>query len=359
MSRVLGLVKAGLRRVRSWSRACRGLVRRYYEPVGGLFTPDHLPARFSRRAGDFTVNLCGALDPCVRRARFRLNDGPWCPVRHALPRVPPPLVTAEFAHADLLAGDNRVEFELTTYRGRLRRQEFDFRYDPSAITLPAVLDWRDAELDSQDGRWERVEGDGVVRVRPVPGEERYDRILVVCGAFEGGREIALDLVFRGEKSPGRPFGFGVLPMWGGRPDSQDARPRRGWNFSLVWFYSHYDAVGSEFSFKDADDPPAWTAAYRSIDLARDTTYRLLVRCWPERDEDGGLRRHVQRMKWWPADQPEPEAWMTLTDDSGAPIPDREYGVALIAHQCQVEFGAVRVGPYERSGSRAGGSDRHG
>ena len=125
---------------------------------------------------------------------------------------------------------------------------------------------------------------------------------------------------------------------------------RGWRFSLVWYYSKYDAVGMEFSHKDGEAPPAWTANYRSFDLRPDVRYRLKVRCWPERDGAGHHVRHVQRMKWWPAGEAEPADWMEAADTEGATLPPGEYGVALVAHQTQVEFGPLTIEPFRPGGA---------
>lgn len=71
--------------------------------------------------------------------------------------------------------------------------------------------------------------------------------------------------------------------------------------------------------------------------------RLLI-AWPSRrnTSTGEHQHYAQRMKWWRIDSPEPDNWMTLTDQSGGRLPAADYGVALVAHRCQVEFGQVRV-----------------
>ena len=359
MRTAMRLIRGVSRRLsEAWNTATRPfytLLSRYvwlYEPLV-RFT--HAPDRFTRRSRDFTANLCGVLTPSVRNARYRLNDGEWRTVAHLEPRVKAPQFTVELPADELRPGRNRVTFDIRTYRGGVKRTEATFEYDDLPVKLPLKRDWSDEDLEIQDGHWERIRRDGAWVVRPVPGSESYDRILIAAGAFRGARQVETDVVFRKQIAPGRPFGFGILPLWGGRPDSLGRSPRAGWNFGLTWYYSMYAAVGMEFSFKDADDPPRWVAAYRDIDLVRDSHYRIVARCWSERNSSEKHGRFIQQMKWWPANGMEPHEWLEMSDVPGAPIPEGEYGVALIAHQVQVEFGSVMVrdlSPEEMTRSRA-------
>jgi len=316
--------------------------------AGPLIAVHHEPRTVARRAGDLTVNIGGALAPAVERARWRLGNGPWETVAQGAPRVPAPGFVIEVAPARLLPGPNRVTIEAFA-RGRppeSRTVEFD--YDPTPVRLPLRVDWERVAattgLDSQEGRWEVVRGDdGPARVRPAPGAEGYDRLLLVAGAFPGGRRVETDIIFRREV-PGGPSGFGVLTMWGGRPDADGAAPRRGFRFALAWVYSRYKAVGGEFSDKDGGRPGAWAAAYRSFRPVPGVRYRLVAEAWPESDGAGRHVRHRQRLKWWADGEPEPSAWIEVADDEGAPIPPGEYGVALIAQRAQAEFGPVVIRP---------------
>jgi hypothetical protein len=219
-----------------------------------------------------------------------------------------------------------------------------FEYDPTPISLPLTVDWRTADLDVQDGFWETFSTPDGYRVRPKPGFEDYDRLIVVAGAFPGGRRIETDLVFRRSMTRSKPFGFGVLPLWGGHPDGASIRPRRGWNFSLVWFYSRYNGVGMEFSYKYGNAQPDWISSYRNLTLAANVRYFLAVEAWPELDAAGAHKRYRQRMQWWTEGEPPPHEWIELTDAEGAPIPPGEYAVALNAHRSQVDFGPVVIKP---------------
>ncbi|OHB35911.1 MAG: hypothetical protein A2Y08_04035 [Planctomycetes bacterium GWA2_40_7] len=200
-------------------------------------------------------------------------------------------------------------------------------------------------------------------MRPKPGFEDYDRVLAVTGAFSDGRRIETDMVFRSFKrkasdGPGFPknllnltndvpYGFGILPMWGGRPDSQGITPRRGWNFCIAWFYSRYKGVGMEFSYKQGDLSPKWISTYRNFNVEENRKYFLNVECWPEREETGRHVLYRQRMKWWAEGESEPDNWMELDDIAGSTLPDGEYAVALVAHRSQVDFGPVTVKPIKQ------------
>ena len=97
----------------------------------------------------------------------------------------------------------------------------------------------------------------------------------------------------------------------------------------------------EFSTKEGGAKYDFVAIYRSWQPERDRPYRVVMEAWPEKDATGAHARWRQRMKWWDAAESEPELWMELADDT-VPLPDLDYGVALIASRCHVEFGPVRV-----------------
>jgi hypothetical protein len=303
----------------------------------------HCPDVFERRWGDFTANVTGRVGPAARGVRYRVNDGRWIDLSNNRSRVPAPKFTVEIPPADLIVGHNTLEFTGKRFGIWEESAECEFDYDPSPIELPVVEDWSHPDLDAQDGYWETIQVDGEWRVRPVPGQEDYDRIVVVTGAFPQGRRVETTVTLR-DHDWERPFGFGVLPLWGGRPDVDGVLPRRGWNFSLVWFYSHYEGVGQEFSYKETGALPEWVSNYRSIDMETNVRYHIVIEAWPVNDEEGAHLYYRQRMKWWAEGQQEPEHWMDFTDIQGSPLPEGEFCVALVAHRSQVEYGAVRVLP---------------
>ena len=106
----------------------------------------------------------------------------------------------------------------------------------------------------------------------------------------------------------------------------------------------------EFSYKLADADPQWVSTYRNLELAPDQRYFITVEVWPEYDKQGKHVRYAQRMKWKRENEAATE-WMELEDVEGSQLPIGEYGVALVAHRCQVDFGTVRVTPISDSGGK--------
>lgn len=337
--RVKNRARRALRVVSHWQPQVSALGRH------PLIEIQHASTRFARRYGDFTANVSGRLACSVQSARYRLNGDAWRDIRHLEPRVPPRHFTIELSASELREGVNTLIIEAVARDASTARESHQFRYDSHPITPPFVVDWHDYDLDVQDGPWERIRDGQIWRVRPLADTEKYDRIIVVSGAFAGGREVETEAIFR-YASGKRLFGFGVLPLWGGRPDSRGGSPRGGWNFGLSWYYSKYEAAGLEFSYKDGDDAPDWIASYRNLTIERDAHYCLRIQCGPFSDATGRPQGFVQRLKWWKQAESEPEDWMEIRDTEGAPIPSGEYGIALITHCCQVEFGPVTVKPWQ-------------
>lgn len=309
--------------------------------TGAEIVVNHAPMVFSRRAGNFTANITG-----LSRAHdlsYSVNGGPWRPLSRDGLRVHDAQFTIELADHELAGGDNLVTIRA---RGLLssRTREVWFRYDNAPVSLPVRRSWDNASsLDVQDGSWETFDAGSLGwRIRPKPGAEDYDRIVVISGAFDGPRRITTDVMFHGAALPGKPYGFGVLPLWGGRPLPAGASLRSGWAFSLGWYYSHFGGVGMEFSTKEGGEDPDWVAAYRSLELRTDVRYRIVLETWPEADANGRHLRYRQRMQWHAEDDPAPDEWLELSDHSGAPLPAGEYAVALVAHRCRVDFGPVSV-----------------
>ena len=310
-----------------------------------VVTVFHLPATFSRRSGYLTANITGALEPGTK-ASYQVNGGEWRQIMHAPPRNPEPFFTIELSLNELLPGRNRVTIRCEDGAGCAETLPLDFRYDPSPIALPLRVNWAGADLDVGDGQWETFNDGKIWRVRPAPGFETYDRLLIVTGTFPGARRIKTDMTYRGrgDSKKNKPFGFGVLPMWGGHTDTETTVPRRGWNYSICWYYSKYAGLGSEFSFKLGDEAPRWVSAYRNIDLQQDQKFFLEIEVWSDKDNQGQHRRYVQRFRWRADDSASWGEWLEIADNAGGNLPEGEYAVALVAHRCQVEFGSVTVEP---------------
>lgn len=300
----------------------------------------HAPARVTRKVMPLTANVMVRLEG-TGSLRQRVNGGPWTPVDASPPRVQHGVVPVEVDPAHLVEdADNVVELEAGG-----RTETVRFRYDSAPPSLPLRIDWAEvgtSGLEVQDGAWEVVAVDGEARVRPVPGTEGYDRILLLSGAFRGGRRVTCDVVLREPVEKGQLWGFGPLPYWAGHPEPEAVRPRRGWCFALSWFYSKYGAFGLEFSRRLGDGPMEWVAAYHSASLQRHEPWRCVVEAYAERREDGELIRNRMRTKWWPVGEAEPDEWLELADRGKARLVEDEFAVAFVVHRCQVEIGPVRI-----------------
>lgn len=301
----------------------------------------HEPVHFDRRSDDFSANVPGALLDEKVEATFSLNGAPHVAIPQGGHRSPPPRFIIEMDAAALRTGRNRLEIRA---RKGWRKQElaFDFTYDALPPVLPIELDWENAPIVVEDGHWQRFRTEeGEWRVRSEPGDEGYDRVIVFAGAFPGARRVETDVIYRYRVESGE-WGFGLLPLWGGRPDEPGFRPKRGWLFSLSWFFERYRGVGNEFSTRKGVEPPSFTTAYQDLAIEPGVRYRLVTESWAETGPQGEFRRYAQRMKWWPAGQPEPSAWIELADDQRLPLPERDYGVAFVCYRSQVDIGKVRI-----------------
>ena len=316
-----------------------------YDSVRTVIEIYHLPERYAHRDGELSANVTGFLSPWARDSRFRLNEGSWRKIPQAPPRVPPPFYTIEMPVSELRAGANKIELEARNLFGSRQSITREFTYSPAPVSIPVTVDWSQSELEVQDGYWEIIpSGDGR-RVRPRPGFEDYDRILMVTGSFPGGRRIETDITFRAKTGKG-PWGFGVLPLWGGHPDNKDVRPRRGWHYSIAWYYVRRQGVGHSFALRNGDSPEIWVESYRNFKVVAGGRYSIKVEAWSTVDSQGNHVRFRQRMKWWVYSEPEPGEWLELADPDGALLPQQGYAVALIAHRSQVEFGPTTVSPLD-------------
>ena len=305
-----------------------------------------MPKMYSRRYGDFTANIHGSLSKIARQVKYRLNDGPGLDIGKGGPRAPAPFFVIELNAHELCPGTNTLTIHAVAYGGRQETTSMQFDYDPQAPILPRIVDWSQADPESIDGEWETFLSENGWRVRPKFGREGYDRIVLVAGAFAAGRRIETEVIFRHKTVEHSEYGFGVIPLWGGHPDNGNFRPRRGWRFSIIWYFNRYKGVGNEFSYKIGNALPTFVTSYRSLHIEAGIPYCIIVECWPEIDVSGRHIRFKQRMKWWPQGTPEPDNWLELVDAPDAPLPAIEYGAALIAYNCQVDFGPVAINPLQ-------------
>ena len=305
----------------------------------------HAPERFPRRASELSANVCGAAHYAAK-LRYRLNGSAWRTIPQSLPRSPRPYFTIEIETEELRDGENELVLEASVPLRGSRTFQSRFAHDTGEVTLPRTIDWRSTVLDVQDGCWEVFDDAGVARVRPRAGFEGYDRILVVTGDFPAARRIETDVSFHGPVS--QPFGFGLLSLWGGHPDTDGFRPRRGWLYCMAWYLSIFEGFGTEFSIKWGGARRRGVSHFLPFDIRPGERYRLVAECWEERAADGSHRRYMQRMKAWRQGEPEPEDWVESGDCALVKLPEREYSVALMAHCCRVDYGPVHVLPLARA-----------
>ena len=304
-----------------------------------LLEVHHLPQIFARRIDDLSANACGIALP-LARLEYRLNGQSWQEVRRRRPRVPWPHFTVEILPQELKVGRNLLEIRATAPARPQKSIAREFSYDPATIHLPTTVTWDEADLDVQDGTWETVAtSDGSRRVRPRPGTEGYDRILVVTGAFPPARRVEADVTFHHRVRPD--FGFGVLTLWGGHPDAEGGRPRRGWLYGLAWLATYEKGVTSEFSSKWGPAKRIDSFGVLPYEPVPGKRYAIIAETWPVIGADGGHDHFRQRIKWWAHGEQEPDGWIEATDGDSR-LEDREYAVALLAHNCQADFGPVRV-----------------
>ncbi len=301
------------------------------------------PTAIELKTGDLTANFTGRkglVGLMVQDIAFRANQGEWHRFMPESPRVNARDILVEVPAAQLRAGANSVDVALTSYLGQRRQVQLMFDYDPRPVDLPLVRSWDKAIPEIQDGRWERVQTDLGWRLRPVPGAEGYDRLVLASPPFTQGRRGSVDVTFL--ESTGALFGFGLIPLWGGHNDPEALSPRRGWEYGIAWYYSHKKGgFGVEVSQKYGSEKHRTSKRYQKADPVPGETYRLIAEAWPEKDASGRLLTYHLRMKWsHPASGAESD-WIGMTD-AKVPLQDKPYAVALVAHRVQAEFGPVTI-----------------
>lgn len=305
-----------------------------------LFRVHHAPEIFEARAGAFSANITGERSWRTEGLSWRLDGGPPQPLAVWPPRVPWPQFVVEIPATMLLPGDHVLVVEATAPLRPPQIWEHRFRYEPRHPSGPVVRSWQPAEpLDVQDGHFQRIRrGDGSFWVRPVPGREGWDRTLVVTGAFVGARRVETRLIFRYPTVDHGRFGFGMFPLWGGRPDVGH-RPARGWRFAILWYWGDLPGLQLGFSERVGDAPPVDGPRSWPFLFEPGRIYRLIAEVWPAADGRWRLRARVH-----PEDEPASVGWFVAEDDNGLFAADEPLGVALFAHRSQVEFGETRVTP---------------
>jgi hypothetical protein len=291
-----------------------------------LLAIDHAPALVSRRSGALPACVTGVAHPFVQRVEYRLNRGEWR-------LAEPGRLALALPATDLWPGGNRLEIRAQAPLRGDELWQLAFDYDASPVCLPATLPAA-GDLEVIQGAWQRVAGAGGSSVRP-RGAGAGRHVLLVCGAFAGSRRVRARARVTAAPLAGD-WAFGVLPLTGGPVGERD---RAEASFA---FRSEWEGVEAAFRLDVDGRPPLWTHTGISLVPRTGVRYELLADCLVEPRRDGEGQRHVLRCKWWPTGQTEPQDWIETGDDEGAPLPPGDYGVALMAHGCRVEFSDVRV-----------------
>jgi hypothetical protein len=307
----------------------------------------HILDSYPARSGALTINITGQITPqeVGSTVRYRLNDEPWQKIPQGAPRNPPPAFTIEIDPKRLQGGENCLHFDADKVITPQSGDRACFRYlADSGIPQTMEIDWRTQPLDVQDGYWQTIETSGEFGVQPTPGFEDYDRILNITGAFAGGRRVEATMLFETQTHKGKPYGFGVLPLWGGHQDQAGHFPRRGWAYGLAWYYSMQKGVGAEIASKFADSPFQQIYTYRTYSIEPGRHYQLITEAVPKHSQSRSYQGYEVRMKWWQSDKDEPEEWMLVNDLVARTLPQQDYAVALLAHRAQVLFSSVKITP---------------
>ncbi len=325
-------------------RRVKALLHDAFGYGGPMIRLHHRPRRVRRRGGDLLLTAAGRVATWVESVAWRLDGEPWQPAGMGGLRAPRGEFTADVPCDGLAAGDHRLEVEARGPGDRRAVESVDFRYEPSPDSLPLTEDWTGdpAAFETDDGHWETTPApDGSTCVRPVPGTEGYDRILMVTGLLSGGRRVETTATLRREIGY-KEWGYGVLPAWAGRPDDDGAVPRRGWLYGLGWWFNAGGGAGLEISRRSSAAPPVIERRYEPMEAEVGRTDSVICEAFPHGD---GWRL---RLKWWPVGTPEPAEWLELDDADGCRLPD-ESAVALVCYGCNAEFGPVTVTATEGGG----------
>ena len=301
-----------------------------------------MPSVFLNKADGLSLNIHGKLDETVSIKNYRINSGQERMPRADSPRIKDREFVLEFLVDDLQAGKNKLKVTISNMLGRKREVDLSFEYDATTPHLPLVISWQNASLESQDGQWEKIQRGDQVLVRPIPGTEGYDRILLASGAFKGSRRVECTLTFVSRDSSAKLFGFGIMPLWGGHTDSTQLSPHRGWKYGLGWYYSKDEGVGLEFADKIDDDQHITLSKYTKFNPAPGERYKIIIDAQQVLNEHGDHVTYRQTMTWDTLNSNQEPITIELKDDRAEPLKDSHYAVALLAHRAQVEFGPVKV-----------------
>lgn len=294
------------------------------------------------------INVLGHVAPTASLAslHFALNDAEARPLsfREDYKRIARDGdFNIEIARTDLRPGVNTVRIVASATDGTRTERMVTVDYAPQdgAWTLPYTIDWSRAKRIADvaqvvDGQWE-LTPQGVRSVA-----RYYDRVLAFGDAswrdYEVTTTVTVHALTPPKQDPNRTnvTHAAIALRWPGH-DADGQQPSVKWYPVGATAEFRLEGGLRECRWRVFDDKREFRVEEeRRRVLAFETPYRMKHRV--ETLPDGTSR---YRVKLWPADAPEPEAW----DLERVEPDDLECGSALlIAHHSNVTFGNVVVIP---------------
>lgn len=305
---------------------------------------------YSAPTGTLSVNVTGKRTRFVGKIEYRQGDtGPWLRLDLASPRLSRRSVVFELFPNEAKAHEITVNIRATSKIGTTRRFSRVVQIEAgSAVPVaPYLHEWIADDLETQDGRWELAvapSGETGSWVRPSPGTEAYDRILLAGPSFSGPRRVEFSFVLDEIRKTPAPYGVGVLALWGGHLETTDRRPRRGWEYALGWWYSAYPGFGVEIARRVDNGPISTDNATRDEPIELGKVYHMALEARPISKKDA--RGIALRMKWSNSkDELESADWILETFDTGQDLSvNKSYAIGVLAHRTSARFSPIQITP---------------
>lgn len=241
----------------------------------------------------------------------------------------------EIDKADLLNGNNSIEFIATDALGAQASKTITVNYQPGNVwQLPYTADWStisDIEDINQvvnvvDGLWE-LTAEGIHTV-----ETGYDRLIVLGDeTWSTNYEVTAEMTIH---SASGGSGVGIAVGWQGHTGS--ASPRTNWPLEAIGWVRNFES-SPELRILTY---PGTIQAQQPVNMSADTKYLLKAK---SEDIGGGNSRFS--VKIWEDGTTEPASYMITSE-----IPDRDGSVLLLAHKADVTWGTIHVEPVSSNNS---------
>lgn len=302
------------------------------------------------------VNVLGTVaDPDgVASASYRLGSGPSItmglgPDNRRL--VAPRDFNIDLLVDDLAAGANTVTITVIDELGTPATAEVTVTWQPGvAWSMPYTVDWRtvDSIADAaqvSDGRWVLDRDAGVIGLPD--GAAGYDRIVAIGDLAWTDYEVTTTVTVHDIVDEPGPLsadpGFGFLVHWNGHNDSvaPGSQPHQGFRpdpdgndptpfGAITWWRNGRVRV--------MDHRVQKVKAGAAVAVTEGSSWNLKMLVVTP----GSRARY--RMKMWPVSGAEPGNWQVDWTSSGLADEPGAGSVGLVAHEVQLDFGAVTVNP---------------